>query len=72
MVVTYGNIWQRSHHPNNNNNLYRKDATEEDFGVGSQPARTLRNFVQQVPCHLFSRLCDMQASLNWLILWMNV
>ena len=53
-------------------NLNGEYSTEEDLWIGSQPACTLCNFVQQVPCHLFSRLCDLQAGLNCLILWLNV
>ena len=39
-------------------NLDGEDATEEDLGVGADPARSLQHVVQQLPRHLSSRSCD--------------
>ena len=51
----------------NNGNLNREYSTEEDLGVGSQPASSLHHFVQQIPRHLFSRLGEISHRL-----WMSI
>ena len=59
-------------------NLDGEDATEEDLGVGADPARSLQHVVQQLPRHLSSRSCDrvQVAFCGWIfcvgIFWVNI